>query len=79
MTTKHVPEAAKMFDARLISIFERRTAVEEELMRMAAGKRPMPDAEKLRAMARALGDPNSAEAYAIRIAKGWPKPKVTKK
>jgi len=37
-------------------------------LEMAAGKRPMPDASKLRELARALGDPTSAEAMAVKIA-----------
>lgn len=69
MTTTHwKPDAAATLDAMLTRILARRVAVEQELLEMAAGKRPMPDASKLRELARALGDPTSAEAMAVKIA-----------
>lgn len=46
-------------DAMLCDAFKRRAAVEQALYDMAAGKRPMPDAEALRELARHLGVPDS--------------------
>lgn len=50
-------DRAAQLDAMLTKILNRRVAVEQELFDMAAGKKPMPDAAKLRELAMKLGDP----------------------
>lgn len=50
-------DRASQLDAMLTKILNRRVAVEQELFDMAAGKKPMPDAAKLRELAMKLGDP----------------------
>lgn len=51
-------------DALLTQILTRRASVEQELFDMAAGKKPMPDADALRALALRLGTPGTAEKAA---------------
>lgn len=50
---------ARMLDQMLTQVLNRRVSVEQELFDMAAGKKPMPDAAKLRELANKLGKPNS--------------------
>lgn len=46
-------------DALLTKVLNSRVGVEQELFDMAAGKKPMPDAAKLRELAVRLGDPKA--------------------
>lgn len=59
------PEAAILLDSILTRVLSRRAEVEKTLLDMANGKKPMPDASKLRELARELGDPTSQEAMAV--------------
>ncbi len=59
---------AKITDAdkRASEIFAHRVPVEEELLRMAAGKLPLPDRDKCRELALKLGVPEPTELLAER-------------
>lgn len=52
----------KDLDKLLTQVLNSRVGVEQELLDMAAGKKPMPDAEKLRELAFKLADPEKREA-----------------
>ncbi|NDZ11541.1 hypothetical protein C7T35_01170 [Variovorax sp. WS11] len=62
---KHHPGAAEKLDKLLTAHINRSVYVEQELFNMAAGKKPMPDAAKLRELANKLGIPSAVEPVAV--------------
>lgn len=74
-------ERASTLDALITKILNRRVQVEQKLIEMAAGKRPLPDASECRAMAQTLGDPpagstsadlESLRGFAREMFEHWP-------
>lgn len=62
-TVSQLEGRLKALDSLCTQVLNSRVGVENELAEMVAGKRPMPDKEKLRELAYRLGDPSFRARY----------------